>query len=234
MHLAHFPSHSPHAAAGACSWPGTRGLVPAESEAPSAGGVLPIGSRGLISYALPWRCQKAGAVWAPSMRRWGMNLLHQCRSWGVPRGTSLSLTLNYVTDGAAASLQGLWVLLALHKEFFWTASSVMGEKCFLCSDVFRVMENVGCFCNLFMNMLQNLLCALYWVVLEVREDWFLPGNREIREKVPVMPLICESMLSTVTRHHISKQSAACLDGNSGFGVREFPLGAKKCLRSGWP
>lgn len=78
-----------------------------------------------------------------------------------------------------------------------------------------------------MNRLQDFLCALYRVVLEVREDWFLLGNRERRENVPAMPSICESMLSAATRHHISKQGAACLGRNSGFGVREFPLGARE-------
>lgn len=175
MHLARFPPHSLHAAAvGACSWPGTEGLLPAVSMAPFAGGVLPIAPEG--SFLMPFieDAKKAGTVRALSLRRWGMNLLHWCRSQGAPHGTSLNLTLSYVTDGAAASLQGLSPFSSSQEILL---DSILYDRiAFLCCNVFRVVENVGCFCNLFMNRLQGLLCALYWVVLEVWRVSFCLGT----------------------------------------------------------
>lgn len=72
--------------------------------------------------------------------------------------------------------------------------------------------------------------ALYIVLSRVwvRKDWFPLRNRGIREQASEIPSACESALSAVTSHHVSRLCMACLGGNGGLGVRrrELSLGVK--------
>ena len=70
---------------------------------------------------------------------------------------------------------------------------------------------------------------IVWTCVWVRKDQFLLRNRGIRDQVSEIPSAGESVLSAVTRHHVSRLSTACLGGNGGLGVRrrEFSLGTKQ-------
>lgn len=100
-----------------CGWRNSAGGILLEGVSPTAGSQL-TGPKGPMSYSLWCRLPCVGL--ATPVWDW---------SRGIPNGTSVSLALNYFTNGAAAtSLEILWALLALCRICFWTASSLTGMK----------------------------------------------------------------------------------------------------------
>lgn len=107
--------------------------------------------------------------------------------------------------------------------------SDVNEIAFMCSNVFRVVENVECFCNFFLWM-GCRICSIHYInVCGCKRICFClgigkQGRKCLKYYQPLRVCYWQSSGTTCLGLNI-----ACLDGNGGLGVgrRQFSLAAKQ-------